>query len=120
MAGRHQNHHPDHDQGNHAVEPFALQIEPQGSAAHGADRRCRRQTQAEFEIRIALPLEGGYRGDVLRENSDAVGAVGDRAGNAHEQHDRYRQQRAATGHDVQPAGNDANGGKKDYLPDFHT
>ena len=59
-----------------------------------------------------MPVIAPDAADVLRQHADAVRAVGDRRREAQEEQDRQRQERPASGDDVQRAGDEAGAGQE--------
>ena len=60
-----------------------------------------KESEAKLEIAEPAPGESDNCRQVLRQDSDTIGAVGNRPGQTQENHDRYRDQGAATGQYVE-------------------
>ena len=118
LVESHDQHDPHHDDGQGAIEPDAIEPRAQHGTGNCAGQGTGRECQAEPELRIATPEEGNGGGNVLGEDGDAVGAIGDRAGNAHEDHDGYGQQGTAAGHNVEKARYYSRGRQQSELPEF--
>ena len=119
-AGRqlHEHQHAEHDRGQHAVEPRAVQAHAEQRAEDGARRGGRGQTQTEAKVGEAAAQEGAHRDDVLSDDRNAVGAVGHRPRHTEKQHDGHGQERAAAGHDIEHARAQADEGEQAELPEF--
>jgi hypothetical protein len=118
LAGRHDDHDGDHDERDGALEPFALQLDADERAEEGADRSCERERRAQTKVRIALAEEGADGRHVLRDDGDAVRAVGDGSRESQEHHDRHGEERPAAGEHVHPARGEAGEGQQREFPDF--
>ena len=114
----HDQHDAGHNDGEGAIEPDPVQVCTDHGASYRAGQGAGRQRQAQLELGVAAAKEGSSGGDILGQNGNAVGTIGDRARNAHKYHDRYGYQRATAGHDIEEACDYARRGEQGELPKF--